>query len=296
MSNYPAKRSIAIMVALLLFSLCTDARCVVRTSDKICPHWVERIDDIYRYNSSYEYKCIIDEGRDLQSLKDNRLLNFALYMQRTNKIDGTIDRNVLSENINGNINTRTTYKIAYQTRTSVEEFDCVVIDEYWELDNSGTYRLYSLFAVSVMDVIPQFDIYTTSTHYAPSEGLVRSMLPGWGQIYKGSKVKGSLIILGEALGIGGIVFSYSMKSSYEKLMYEDPKHRVDYSMSADMWHNIGYGTIAFATAVYIYNLIDAAVAPGARRVIVLPQQQTLMLSPFISRDNNGLGITLKYNF
>ena len=282
-------------MALLLCISCIQARKVVRKSEKISPHWIERIDDIYQYNASYEYKCIINEGRDLYSLKDNRLINFALFMQQTNKIDGTIERNVSSTNINGDINSKTIYKIAYRTQTSVEEFECVFIDEYWELDDTGSYRLYSLFAVSIPNVKPQFDTYTLSTHYKPSEGLVRSLVPGWGQIYKGSKIKGGLIIAGEAVGVGGIVTCYSMKASYEKLMQEDPKHIKDYSMNADMWQNIGYGAIAFTAAIYIYNLIDAAVAPGARRVIVLPRQQTVSFAPTVTMDGS-VGLAMKYNF
>ena len=289
------KRSIAVIAALLLLSPLMQARHIVDKSDKICPHWMERTDDIYRYNYSYEYRCISDEGRNLESLIDNRLINFALFMQQTNKIDGTVDRNVLSTNVNGELNTRTIYKIAYKTQTSVKEFDCKYIDMYWELDSDGIYHLYSLFAVSIYGIEPQFDTYTLSTHYMANEGFVRSLVPGWGQIYKGSKVKGGLIIAAEAIGVGGIVTSYSMKSSYEKLMQEDPKHLKEYSMSADMWQNIGYGCIAFTAAVYVYNLIDAAIAPGARRVIVYPREETFTIAPSVSYDGS-IGIAMKYNF
>lgn len=295
MNNNAYKRSFAVLTALLLFVNLAIARKIIDKSDNIRPHWMERIDDIYRYNYTYEYRCIADEGKNLQSLIDNRLINFALYMQQTNKIDGSIDRSVLSTNVNGEMNTKTVYKIAYQTQTSVKEFDCKYIDMYWELDSDGIYHLYTLFAVSIYGIEPQFDSYPTSTHYEPSEGLVRSLVPGWGQIYKGCKVKGGLIIAGEALGVGGVVASYSMKASYEKLMNEDPKHMKDYSMSADMWQNIGYGCIAFTAAVYIYNLIDAAVAPGARRVIVLPRENVFTIAPAVTHDGS-IGIAMKYNF
>ena len=86
-----------------------------------------------------------------------------------------------------------------------------------------------------------------------------------------------------------------MKASYEKLMQEDPKHIKDYSLSANMWQNIGYGCIAFTAAVYIYNLIDAAVAPGARRVIVLPRENVFTIAPAVTHDGS-VGIAMKYNF
>ena len=169
----------------------------------------------------------------------------------------------------------------------------ICIDEYWERKN-GLYYVTRLYAKSELHGTPVFDDVKLSNKYG-IEGFVRSFIPGWGQIYKGSKVKGGLIIAGEALGVGGIITCYSMKASYEKLIKEDPKHAKDYSMSADMWQNIGYGCIAFTAAVYIYNLIDAAVAPGARRVIVLPRQQSLTVTPSISYDGS-VGIAMRYKF
>lgn len=272
---------------------------IIATSDKIAPRWTQRVDDIARYDMSYEYKVVGNEGPDLQSLKDNRLINFALFMQQVNKIDGEVERNTLGTNLNGNMDTRTTHKLSYKTKTDVYEFECVLIDEYWCLmshpDGTKYYRLLSLFAVSTTsNRRAYFDSYSLSTHYKFSEGGLRSLVPGWGQLYKGSMAKGLSIIGAETLGVGGIVASYSMKSSYEKLMQEDPRHMKEYSILADTWTNIGYGCIAFAAAVYIYNLIDATVAPGARRVIVKSNHPNFSLYP--AAMNNTIGIAGVYKF
>lgn len=294
------KRGGATVVALLLCPMLLYPQKVISSSDKKAPHWTQRVDDILRYNSSYEYKVIESEGPNLQSLKDNRLINFALFMQQTNKIDGVVERNTIGVNINGNIDTKTTHKLTYKTNTDVHEFECVLIDEYWTLivypDGTKKYRLLSLFAVStISNESVNFDSYSLSTHYRPSEGMVRSLVPGWGQIYKGSMAKGLSIIGAEALGIGGIVACYSMKSSYEKFMIEDPRHIEQYSVLADTWTNIGYGCIAFTAAVYIYNLIDAAVSPGARRVIVTPKNTNWSVLP-TTFNNDAIGLALTYKF
>ena len=96
-------RSGVIIVALLLFPILLYPQKVISASDKQTPHWVQRVDDILRYNLSYEYKVIESEGPNLQSLKDNRLIDFALFMQQTNKIDGVVERNTIGVNTNGNI-------------------------------------------------------------------------------------------------------------------------------------------------------------------------------------------------
>lgn len=286
---------VILIMAMLINALQIQAHHIVSSSDNIRPRWCDRTDDILRYNSTYEYKCSVETGQDLLNLKNNRLRNLGQYMEGVYKIDGVINSEYLQENKNGTIDDEEIYKIKFQTQSSILEFECKFIDEYWERYDDGEYRLFSLYAVSIPNTKPQFDTYTLSTHYKPSEGLARSFVPGWGQIYKGSKTKGGLIIAGEALGVGGIVTCYSMKASYEKLMQEDPKHIKDYSMSADMWQNIGYGCIAFTAAVYIYNLIDAAVAPGARRVIVLPRQQTMAIVPYVTYDGSA-GLAIKLNF
>ena len=290
-----AHRGIVIFVAMLLCANFTYARNVIQTSDNKRPHWCERIDNILRYNVSYEYKCIVNSGMNIFPLRTDRIQALKDYYQQEYKIEGNADIEYVHHNENGNIHQTDSYKLTFHTKSSVQEFECIFIDEYWERYDDGEYRLFTLYAISIPNIKPQFDTYTLSTHYKFFEGFVRSLVPGWGQIYKGSKVKGGLIIAAEAIGVGGIVTSYSMKSSYEKLMQEDPKHLKEYSMSADMWQNIGYGCIAFTAAVYICNLIDAAVAPGARRVIVLPRQQTIGFAPSVSYDGS-IGIAMKYNF
>lgn len=166
-----------------------------------------------------------------------------------------------------------------------------VIDEYWERNALGEYYLTRLYAKSELNQ-HVFDDIILTTQYG-IKGLVRSLVPGWGQIYKGSMVKGLSIIGAEAVGVGGIVACYSMKSSYEKFMLEDPHHLEEYSVLADTWTNIGYGCIAFTAAVYIYNLIDAAVAPGGRRVVV-KNNSNLTLYPMVSNDAMGIAFTYKF--
>lgn len=294
-------RSVAILVAMLFSSSFVYARRVIDASDQLKPRWCEHVDETGRLRNSktgeytYEYKPIRSVGMDLSPLKANRPLKLKEYFQSTYRIEGDSKTEYTHLNANGKTSDTDSYTITFRTISSSEEFECVFIDDYWERYDDGEYVLYSLYAVSIPGVKPHFDDFKTTTDYPWHSGVVRSLVPGWGQIYKGSKVKGGLIIAAEAIGVGGIVTSYSMKSSYEKLMQEDPKHLKEYSMSADMWQNIGYGCIAFTAAVYIYNLIDAAIAPGARRVIVYPREKTFTIAPSVMNDGS-IGIAMKYNF
>lgn len=167
------------------------------------------------------------------------------------------------------------------------------VDDYWTYSN-GSYTCWVLVQVAYNPSNVSFDRVIVTNKYGLS-GLSRSLIPGYGQMYKGSYAKGGIIIAAEALGVGGIVASYSMKSSYEKLIREDPKHMDVYSNKADMWTNIAYGSIAFTAAVYIYNLIDAAVSPGAKHIIIDPNKRGFSFSPMVS-PRGEMGIQLTYRF
>ena len=300
-NNNHVHRGMAILLVMLLCTSVLHARRVIQASDKLQPRWCMHPTETGRFrhyaSQEYtdEYKCIKSIGPDLKSLKDYRKFDLQDGLQKTYKIESNSTAEFTHFNQDGDYHDSDSFSITFHMTSTSEKFDCQFIDDYWERYDDGEYVLYTLYAVSIPGVKPHFDDFQRVTDYPWNVGFVRSLIPGWGQIYKGSKVKGGLIIAGEALGVGGIVTCYSMKASYEKLIKEDPKHAKEYSMSADMWQNIGYGCIAFTAAVYIYNLIDAAVAPGARRVIVLPREQTMTLAPYVSYEGSA-GLAMKFNF
>ncbi len=157
-----------------------------------------------------------------------------------------------------------------------------VIDEYCERIQGGEYRVY-LLAQTAKNPTYQLESVTITNKYPFS---ARVFVPGMAQIYKGSKVKGGVIIGMEALGVGGIVTSFCMKSSYENMMHQDKKHMADYANKADTWLNVGYGCIAFTAAVYVYNLIDGIVARGNDHIVV-KKNHDFSCVPIIDRYGNA---------
>ena len=120
-----------------------------------------------------------------------------------------------------------------------------------------------------------------------------SVIPSVGQFYKGNVVKGSLILAGEVTTIGGIILCENTRASYIKKMHEQPKYAAEYNSRADSWEtgrNICIGT---AAAIYVYNLIDAFVSPGAKRIIV-NNKMALSATPYIDNYSMGMGIALSF--
>lgn len=143
------------------------------------------------------------------------------------------------------------------------------VAEYWE-QRGGEYCYTAAYAKSELDRPPLFDNVSLTRHYG-ARGFWRSMLiPGWGQIYKGSTLKGCTILGATAICAVGIVVTDNQRADYVKKINHthDASLIKSYRTKRDHWttgRNICIGATA---ALYIYNLIDALVVPGAERIVV----------------------------
>lgn len=175
-----------------------------------------------------------------------------------------------------------------------------IIDEYWERSDYGVYFVTDLFTIndynqpgkgSYLD-----DIHTTYSYGAAP--VFGSLIPGVGQFMKGSNLKGGLILGGTAVGAAAVIFTESQRAEYAKKMKEHPEYIDFYRNKKSNWEvgrNIAIGATA---ALYVYNLIDAAVAPGRRRVVVGKRKYDYALYPAVMDDFTGtsFGVGFAMNF
>ena len=162
------------------------------------------------------------------------------------------------------------------------------VAEYWEREKtSGQIHLYSLYQYSTEDAEPEFDSVRLTDRYGAG-AVLRSIIPGWGQIYKGSTGKGIAFIAGvAATAAGGCVFMSQYNGYYSRYQSEKPinvKIADEYLKLAQSAQIGCYACFGVCAALYIYNLIDAAVAPGATRIV-----------PVIT-DGGGAGIAITKKF
>ena len=170
---------------------------------------------------------------------------------------------------------------------------CREIDDYW-VKRNGIYEVYVLYTVTDKNSYGgSYDDTIQVTARYPGAGFM-SVVPSVAQFYKGSTVKGSLILGGEILAIGGIILCENTRASYIKKMHEQPKYATQYNSLADSWEtgrNICIGT---AVAIYAYNLIDAFVAKGAKRVVVKKNRTTFSAMPYTDSQSVGMALALKF--
>ena len=169
-----------------------------------------------------------------------------------------------------------------------------IIEEYFDIQGIMAYGYFLVQVANELKCTDWEPVEMNTTKYPFS---ARCFVPGMAQIYKGSTVKGGLIIGGEILGVAGIVAGFSMKAQNERWMLESKKasDKQDYADRADMWQNIGYGCIAFTAALYIYNVIDGAIAPGKEHIQIGSKSFNYAIVPTLSsRGDFELAMQVKF--
>lgn len=290
------KIKILMTFGLLFFCFGQECLCAVEKSDKLKPVWLRTVPR--PGNSSYYFKVVYtDAGTHLSEARVLARKELAMSIERSEhiKIDETLDYRSQESVTTGEENAEIGYTFKVRAEGKSQNLHYERVDEYWEssLENGKrVVRLYTLFAVGSQAGRVQIDHFKRETRYG-ARGLVRSVIPGWGQMYKGSMVKGGCILGGEILLAGGIIIAENLRASYIKKRNENPRQMKTYNTKADNWENIRNVCIGGAVALYVYNLVDAIVAPGAPR-LVREKQKSLSLIPVWTPQYNGMSLVFKF--
>ena len=143
--------------------------------------------------------------------------------------------------------------------------NCMLVDDW--ISDKEYCAVYQLANTTDALFIP----CTVTTRYGAAP-VFMSLFPGTGQFYKGDPIKGGLLMGGCLLGGAGIILFENQRRAFAS--QREQTHDVNLIKKyAASEKNMGIArnvTIGVAAALYLYNLIDAAVAPGARRIQVTP--------------------------
>lgn len=264
-------------------------------SDNVKPQWVHKTPT--PTNSTFKYTVITSAASSLDAAREKCLAELMSSSGLSQGVIITSDykskEKLTQQWINGRLSEVVDYDAETVTSAKSKENEIFVenIDEYWTKDNNGNYYLTKLYAISELDRRPLFDNVELTTKYGLS-GLWRSaIVPGWGQFYKGSNLKGGLILGGTVGLIAGIIYTDSQRSNYVNKIGKthDADIKKAYATKRDHFttgRNICIGALA---ALYIYNLIDAVVAPGARRAVVTKRDYSsvsYMIAPTFTEEGN----------
>ena len=292
-------------VILLLIVVLPNHCFAKNKSDKIKPDWIKN--QPKPLNDTYYFKVIeVDNGKDLNSARTLAQKDLINSIEREFNIK--IEEELESQSITNQTDSDTQFssKEIYSLNIKSEDANVKIyyekIDEYYQFSKIGenhVFKLYTLYSVARSVENVAFDNFQVTSKYG-ARGLWRSALvPGLGQFYKGSKTKGGLIVGGTAAMAIGIIITETQRTNYLGKMSQtqNANHMRTYKNKADNMataRNICIGGLA---ALYVYNLIDAIAAPGAKKVIVRKNKSfkdRIAFAPVFSNEMNGIYLSFKF--
>jgi hypothetical protein len=138
-------------------------------------------------------------------------------------------------------------------------------------------------------VIPEY-----TTHYGLSAAWRSVIIPGWGQFHKKKTGKGVIILAAEVASISGLAFCEIRRSDNMRKSMETTNVNItkEYRDRADTWELRRNICIGVAGGVYLFNILDAALAKGKIKYAWIPDQLHFMSD--VSNGNYLCGLSIKF--
>lgn len=285
-----------IIIILIAFSCFQNFAFAGEKSDKLKPKWLtQAVPDAK--SASYIFVRAHGQGASLAGARQQAFVSMSQRLETERGL--TVNTSIQAREQLSQTQSSTSTEYKQEITLDVTEkgrklkIVCREIDDYWKM-SGGVYEVDILYTVANKNEYggSYDDNIKVTTKYHGAGFL--SIVPGVGQFYKGSVTKGSLILAGEIVSAGAIILCENTRASYIKKMQEQPKHAAEYNSLADSWETGRNISIGAAAAIYVYNLIDAFVAPGAKRIVVKKSGATLSAVPYFDNQSVGLGLAFRF--
>ena len=265
------------------------------------PRWVQKgvkAMNNERSSKSYGFHTFATFSVDINQLETERFKPLMEYVSKEYRTD--ID-GIKLDSLSSDSCSRTTYRLTFLSQDGkISVVFAQLVDEWSRYEDnvdSWGFEMHQLYAISECNVQPQFDNFRLTDNYG-IKPLFLSIIPGLGQIYKGQNAKGYAILGAETLLLAGGVYSVTEVGRYNRLAKKNPGVYNNYESNATTYRQIRNACFIAGGVLYVYNLIDAAISKGRRRVVVERQNITgaeFAFSPVIS-ECGGIGVGMSVKF
>lgn len=272
------------IVIVLLVSLNISSGISAQKSSNIQPKWMTSGLPIPQ-NNTYIFVSETATGKSLELAREaclHQLASDRLLLSSARVTKESDNQTNINQKIrNGELTETISKDYNISVNISGREIDLIAkqLDEYWTQQNNNGNTLYQMTVLYQSAVVPSpnFDFVLITSKYNQTADYLRAIVPGWEQLYKGSTAKGITIMGGTTVLAIGTILSENMRKSYYEKIYQthsadSKKEYANLSNNYKMIRNVCIGGMA---ALYIYNVVDAIVAPGANHVV----QFAPMVSP-----------------
>lgn len=260
-------------------------------SDRLKPQWLHR--PPVTQSSTLEYVVDVAFGKSVDEARTASLNGIVAstgfqkgVLVRSDYKTETVDRKVWKD---GKLIDYTSDTFIVNSDISGKDVQLYIkdIDEYWAYTKDGNVQLTKLYAKSISEKFYGFENLEVTTKYG-AKGLWRSVIiPGWGQFHKGDNLKGTLFLGGTAACAVSIIITEAHRSDYNRRLTQthDINQIKNYQTKRDNAATARNVCIGAAGALYVYNLIDAMVAPGARRIVQSKNRKSYSFAPSLAMGN-----------
>lgn len=262
------------------------------------PRWVKKgvaeLDKM-RTNTTYSFHIFHEEDQNQTVFELNR---FKPLIDYVDKAYGVSQPEIFVDSIPANGSLPTTYTLNFTKDGTAQTVYARLVDSYSKMtdyaDNTSDYNFWQLYAISEPGISPDFDRFILKRKYGVKP-LFMSLIPGLGQIYKGESAKGYSILGVEAAMVASIIFATTQANKWNDYAHKRPEFYDNYQSKADTFRQWRTFCYVAGGALYLYNLLDAALAKGARYVEVKRPDAPDMrftFSPVVTPDYLGVGINI----
>lgn len=288
-----------LILSLLLLACAVPAAVGSQKSDKMKPRWMTSSLPEPK-SPGYIFITAQGSGTSLEEARERALVNLIekLEHERGLVINSNLKLNKFTSRTSSTRNSSTDSQFQLEVTELGKEITITgrEVDEYWE-ESRGNYLLTALYTVNDNNR-PGEGSYNDDISLTTSYGITPvacSLIPGVGQFVKGSTLKGALFLGATAVGATAIILCENQRADYAKKMKEKPQHIDFYRNKKSSWETGRNVAIGVTAAVYIWNLVDAAAAPGRRRVTVDRRRYNYSLAPTVFTDG-GAGASFAMTF
>ncbi|MCH5240182.1 MAG: hypothetical protein J1F38_08155 [Muribaculaceae bacterium] len=263
------------------------------------PRWVKKgVIELNkkRSNDSYSFHIFNQSDIDKSKFKVDPFTPLLEYVDTTYHVDKS---KLIVDSIPGNGTLPTTYMVTFNQEGKEQSVYARLVDRFQKYedypDGSYDYNFYQLYAISNPGYsTPDFDRFTLKRKYG-IKPMLMSIIPGFGQIYKGQPAKGYSFLGVEAAMVASIIYATDRANHWNNLGKKYPEFYDNYQSKASTFRQWRMFCFIAGGGLYIYNLLDAAIANGARYVEVkrnnAPNMQFSFM-PVFSPDMLGFGINI----
>ncbi|MFQ5825350.1 MAG: tetratricopeptide repeat protein [bacterium] len=120
----------------------------------------------------------------------------------------------------------------------------------------------------------------------PAAALRSMILPGWGQLYKGEKTKGRLLMALWGVGITGSVISHlAREQAKDKYLSETNPAKIESRYNTfNNFHKLRNNLVIFSAGVWVYSYIDSILKERPHKIEKSASKKALVIFPSISPD------------